>query len=819
MASMSDATPERTPMPAPPSDEISLRELYLVLRRGAGWIVGATVLMGLAAFLFLSTRPAQFKSEAVVVYEAPPVSAPPVSVRGGDAFAASLVTSFSYDAYEALAFDRLRLAEVLAAVPEVDWSVDQLISRANLERRSAANAAVLTVVHAVQAASPEVAAAVAQAWADFTTAAVRETIRGRVADSQTVSDRVAELRANLEVAEDALLRFTAGDEAQQLRARESSLIQRLQSLDGRRAEVLVELAVLVAERAERDAEVATLATERSTLTATGEAAFAGASAGEVVARASARAVEAEGAWRSAADALAVFDGATPLGLWEAELASLTQRLQALDGQRAAALVELAGLSAERGARASDVEVLRVERSTLTATGEAAFAGASAGEVVARASARAVEAEGAWRSAADALAVFDGATPLGLWEAELAATRSSITQARTTRERLIGDLAEVRSQLVAATQALGRIPAVATLQTALIDASVLADVLAGDADFGDRVAVTETQNPVRVESEQAFELLLRDVARLEAALADLDRRIPELERREADLRARLAVGSADRSALEREVGVLASLARELVATAQAVDGSSGEVRLAPSSRLAEAEAALRTVDRRVAALEAEVRAVEVEAAAALGREADLRARLAVGSADRSALEREVGVLASLARDLALTAQAVEGSPSDVRLAPSSRLAEAEAALRTVDRRIAALRAEVDAVATALATATGELTQVRAERAALELQRTRLQRDYEFIEGLYSDIAALTPSLEVIEVLAPMGVRILSAAYVPARAEASRALLVSLLAAVVAAFGAVVLLLLREAVAAPAGSPVTGPPRPRVQAPAG
>jgi predicted nucleic acid-binding Zn-ribbon protein len=814
MASMSDATPERTPMPAPPSDEISLRELYLVLRRGAGWIVGATVLMGLAAFLFLSTRPAQFKSEAVVVYEAPPVS-----VRGGDAFAASLVTAFSYDAYEALAFDRLRLAEVLAAVPEVDWSVDQLISRANLERRSAANAAVLTVVHAVQAASPEVAAAVAQAWADFTTAAVRETIRARVADSQTVSDRVAELRANLEVAEDALLRFTAGDEAQQLRARESSLIQRLQSLDGRRAEVLVELAVLVAERAERDAEVATLATERSTLTATGEAAFAGASAGEVVARASARAVEAEGAWRSAADALAVFDGATPLGLWEAELASLTQRLQALDGQRAAALVELAGLSAERGARASDVEVLRVERSTLTATGEAAFAGASAGEVVARASARAVEAEGAWRSAADALAVFDGATPLGLWEAELAATRSSITQARTTRERLIGDLAEVRSQLVAATQALGRIPAVATLQTALIDASVLADVLAGDADFGDRVAVTETQNPVRVESEQAFELLLRDVARLEAALADLDRRIPELERREADLRARLAVGSADRSALEREVGVSASLARELVATAQAVDGSSGEVRLAPSSRLAEAEAALRTVDRRVAALEAEVRAVEVEAAAALGREADLRARLAVGSADRSALEREVGVLASLARDLALTAQAVEGSPSDVRLAPSSRLAEAEAALRTVDRRIAALRAEVDAVATALATATGELTQVRAERAALELQRTRLQRDYEFIEGLYSDIAALTPSLEVIEVLAPMGVRILSAAYVPARAEASRARLVSLLAAVVAAFGAVVLLLLREAVAAPAGSPVTGPPRPRVQAPAG
>jgi len=715
MASMSDATPERTPMPAPPSDEISLRELYLVLRRGAGWIVGATVLMGLAAFLFLSTRPAQFKSEAVVVYEAPPVS-----VRGGDAFAASLVTAFSYDAYEALAFDRLRLAEVLAAVPEVDWSVDQLISRANLERRSAANAAVLTVVHAVQAASPEVAAAVAQAWADFTTAAVRETIRARVADSQTVSDRVAELRANLEVAEDALLRFTAGDEAQQLRARESSLIQRLQSLDGRRAEVLVELAVLVAERAERDAEVATLATERS---------------------------------------------------------------------------------------------------TLTATGEAAFAGASAGEVVARASARAVEAEGAWRSAADALAVFDGATPLGLWEAELAATRSSITQARTTRERLIGDLAEVRSQLVAATQALGRIPAVATLQTALIDASVLADVLAGDADFGDRVAVTETQNPVRVESEQAFELLLRDVARLEAALADLDRRIPELERREADLRARLAVGSADRSALEREVGVSASLARELVATAQAVDGSSGEVRLAPSSRLAEAEAALRTVDRRVAALEAEVRAVEVEAAAALGREADLRARLAVGSADRSALEREVGVLASLARDLALTAQAVEGSPSDVRLAPSSRLAEAEAALRTVDRRIAALRAEVDAVATALATATGELTQVRAERAALELQRTRLQRDYEFIEGLYSDIAALTPSLEVIEVLAPMGVRILSAAYVPARAEASRARLVSLLAAVVAAFGAVVLLLLREAVAAPAGSPVTGPPRPRVQAPAG
>jgi uncharacterized protein involved in exopolysaccharide biosynthesis len=139
---------------------------------------------------------------------------------------------------------------------------------------------------------------------------------------------------------------------------------------------------------------------------------------------------------------------------------------------------------------------------------------------------------------------------------------------------------------------------------------------------------------------------------------------------------------------------------------------------------------------------------------------------------------------------------------------------------VARRLAALEAEVDAVATALATATRELTQVRTDRAALELQRTRMQRDYELIDGLYRDIAALTPSLEVIEVLAPLGVRILSPAYVPARAEASRALLVSLLAAVVTAFGMIVLLLLREAVSAqPGGAGPAVPTRPRVEAPSG
>ncbi len=789
-----------------PSDEISLRELYLVLRRGFPRIVGATALVGLLAFLFLSTRPEQFKSEAVVVYEAPPVS-----VRGGDAFAASLVSAFSFDAYEALAFDRLRLADVLAAVPEVDWTVDRFFEYTSLERRSATNAEALTVVHAVQSATPELAARVAQAWADVTAEAVRETIRGRVADSRTVSDRVAELLSELEAAEVALSSFAALDEAPEMRAREAALIQRLQDLDGRRAVVLVELEVLTAERVERGAEVATLARERGTLTATGEAVFAGASAAEVQALVSARSAAAEATWRSAADVLAAFDTATPLTLWEAELASLTQRLQALDAQRSAGFVDLASLAAERVARAFDVEVLRLERSTLAATGEAAFAGASAGEARALALARSAEAEVARRSAADALAAFDAATPLGLWEAELASTRAEITLAATTRMRLVGELSEVRAQLGAVVDALGRVPALATLQTALIDASVVAESLERGIDFGERAAVTETQNPVRVESEQAFEFLLRQASRLEAALADVDARIPELERREADLRSRLAVGTAERAGLEGDVAVWTSLARSLATTAGALDGASSDVRLAPTTRLAEAEAALRAVDRRHAVLEAEMRALEAESNAAFLREADLRRRLAVGTAERAALEREAGVAASLARDLALTAQALAGAEPDVRLAPSSCVAAAEAELRTVDRRIAALKAEVEAVAAAHTTAAGELLRVRAERAELELQRTRLQRDYEFVESLYRDIAALTPSLGVIELLAPLGVRILSAAYVPVKAEASRAPILALLAAVATAFAAVVLLLLREAVAVPGGSPIVTPSR--------
>jgi hypothetical protein len=608
MVAMSDATPEWTPMPAPPSDEISLRELYLVLRRNALWILGVAIVTGAVAYFFVASRPEQFESHAVVVYEAPPVA-----VRGGDAFAASLVTAFPYEAYEALAFDRVRVAAVLERAAGVDWSIDQFLGRARLARRSTANSATLTVEHAVRAPSAEQAAQAAQTWADLTAAAVRETIRFRVVESGAVADRASELRADLEAAEDALSVFASTDASTELRAREAYLVQRLQELDRRGVD---------------------------------------------------------------------------------------------------AMVTLESLRVERGVRLADVEVLRGERSTLTGTDERAYAGERSDDVLTRAGERAREARDAWRIAADRLATFDAATPLELWQVELVAVQERITEALTTEGMLMEALSQERAHVRAATEALARLPTVVTLRTALIEDGGLAAALGGEAPLTGTPVVTETQNPVRIETEQALEIAIRQVAGLEAALVDLSRRLPELRAREAELRAGLAEGSVAREDLEREARTAALLATELAATEGALTASTSD---------------------------------------------------------------------------------------DVRLAPSGPLAQAEDALRTLERRVAALEAEMGAVDDAARAAGAELVALRITLATLDRERARLQRDHDLAASLYRDVAALAPSLEVIEVLAPLGVRILSAAYVPARGEASRPMLIGILAAVVVAFGMIVLVLLREAIA--------------------
>ena len=81
------------------NDEISLRDLYLILRRGLPLIAGVAFVVGVVAFALSSLLPSSYRSTAVVQVTPSPVGAQQV---GGLDFDPR--TNLSFEAYQSIAF-------------------------------------------------------------------------------------------------------------------------------------------------------------------------------------------------------------------------------------------------------------------------------------------------------------------------------------------------------------------------------------------------------------------------------------------------------------------------------------------------------------------------------------------------------------------------------------------------------------------------------------------------------------------------------------------------------------------------------------------
>src|SRR6056297_546624 len=129
MTPMTEPDPSlRVPATSAPSDEISLRELYLVLRRRALWIALAAAAVAVAAYAVLSVRPDVYVAEATGT-----VSRTPVSVQGNTGLVFRPELDISFDTYTTLAYSRSVLETVLQAVPEAELDLARVRDALTLE--------------------------------------------------------------------------------------------------------------------------------------------------------------------------------------------------------------------------------------------------------------------------------------------------------------------------------------------------------------------------------------------------------------------------------------------------------------------------------------------------------------------------------------------------------------------------------------------------------------------------------------------------------------------------------------------------------------
>ena len=253
------------PVNEPPlyDDEISLRDLYLILRRGLPVILGAAAIAGVIAFGVSSFLPDVFEAESTTL-----VSPQPVQVQGTQDLSFEPPNEVSFEAYETLANSRPVIEQALAEVPEAELNPETFGGDVSLLLGPPPNASEpfpLSMTHSVRNQDPELAAQLADAWALSTLEAVRASFLASLEPIRAATEQQIEtLEATLETAEAEFETFQRTDRGGTLTALLANVAQQIADSEQRRDEVGRRLA-------DARARVALLAESSSGETGTGEA--------------------------------------------------------------------------------------------------------------------------------------------------------------------------------------------------------------------------------------------------------------------------------------------------------------------------------------------------------------------------------------------------------------------------------------------------------------------------------------------------------------------------------------------------------------------
>ncbi len=222
-----------------PDDTVSLRELYLVWRRGLGLIVTIAVLCALAALAFKMLQGRTYTAEAVVQVVKPRVSNEP-----GSGLEVSVASVVDAGTYEAVAESPLTLEMTSAAL---DGSDSEGLGLMGLVRGPGpATGDAITITHRVTVdadTGPQAAADVANAWADSTVNAVRELVSAPLAQAgDRVAADVAARELAYQKASEEWAEFVGVDERDEIRRRLDGLVELDRERLTRLGEVEAELA-------------------------------------------------------------------------------------------------------------------------------------------------------------------------------------------------------------------------------------------------------------------------------------------------------------------------------------------------------------------------------------------------------------------------------------------------------------------------------------------------------------------------------------------------------------------------------------------------
>ena len=197
-------------------DEISLRDLYLIIKGGFWWIVGISLVAAVATFLFFTLRPDVYEAQSTTV-----ITPSSISIENDVGVSFTPQTNVSFEAYRTLAtsqpvFEAVIQAAYNSGYTEDDISLSTLTNSSNVKqlfgpaanRPESAGQVPLSVNHTVKNSNAELAAFLANRWSEQSLETVKNALLsalnpvGNVTENQ-LNDR----RESMELAEEALREF------------------------------------------------------------------------------------------------------------------------------------------------------------------------------------------------------------------------------------------------------------------------------------------------------------------------------------------------------------------------------------------------------------------------------------------------------------------------------------------------------------------------------------------------------------------------------------------------------------------------------------